>query len=178
MAFGNMWLGVRSVFTLSGVDDTNIDIFSLDNIHVIDGVSRIDRILVRYGLHTALMENTEIGSKDMRPTGFRVSFSPSPDGEFGQVAAGLGGDALWRETVQWQPQYFTDGALFSTKWWARPENTRSAQGRRTIFFKSEAELAIQVGFYQTEDEISDSNYVEPDVVGWIQVDYLLANAEI
>ena len=181
MAFGAVWLGFRGVGTISIDPFTQSEILveqSLNNVHVINGTTRVSRLLIRYRLETELSADDTDQPSIPWPVDVGVGYFPAPDGESGWQPGELGGGASWRETAQWRPQSVARSGVPSTKWWAQPEDTRSTPAQRIIHDKSTANLYLRFGFVVGVDGITTPDFLPRAVTGWMQVDYLLSNAII
>jgi hypothetical protein len=183
MTFGALWLGERCGGTISIDPFTQDKIyigFSLNNLHVIDNVTRISRLLIRYQLYTALVADDVDGDRIPWPVDVGVEYTPSPDGEFFWQPGELGGGASWRETVKWTAQSVARTGVPSTMYSAYPEQPRSSQAQRIIHDKSTALLTLGFGYIPADSTsgIITPAYIPTAVTGWVQVDYLLSNAEL
>lgn len=181
MAFGNLWLGffVEGIISIDPFTTDRVFTFnSLNNLHVIDNVTRLSRLIIRYRLETDLVADDIEGDATPWPVDLGVSYFPAPDGELQWEPDELGGGASWRDTVMWRPQSVARTGVPSTKWWAQTEVPITTQAQRIIHDKTTAGLWIGFGYKGTTPTIVTPNFTAPQVIGWMQVDYLLSNAEL
>lgn len=181
MAFGNLWLGFFTEATIS-IDpfttDRIYDFHSLNNLHVIDNVTKVSRLIIRYRLETDLIADDIEGDATPWPVDLGASYFPAPDGEFPWEPDEVGGGASWRDTVMWRPQSVARSGVPSTKWWAQTEIPISTQCNRIIHDKTTAGFYFGFGYKAATPVIVTPAFTAPQVTGWMQLDYLLSNATI
>jgi hypothetical protein len=181
MALGRIWLGFRVGGTISIDPFTQGEIYdghSLNNLHVISGVTRIVRLLIRYRLETDLAADDVDLPAIPWPVDVGVTFTATPGGETGWSPGTVGGDAMFRETAQWRPEAVARTGVPSHVWWAQPESTRNIGNQRIIHDKTTDQLFVGFGYILGDSLIETPAFWPGAVTGWMQVDYLLENAQL
>lgn len=180
MPLKNIWLGASTEAVLS-IDpftvDKVFDFHGLDNLHVISGVTKVSKLIIRYRLETDLIADDIEGDAIPWPVDLGVSYVPAPDGEAEWSPGEEGGGASWRDTVRWVPQSVARTGVPSTKWWAQTEVPIVTQCNRIIHDKTTAGFFFGFGYKLATSVISTPAFTAPQVTGWMQIDYLLSNAE-
>ena len=169
------WFGARLVGSTSIDPFVNTTFFgdlSLDNVNINDG-DTIVRTLFAYRLETGIVDNSSGLERGMWPTFVSLAFSPDPDGEPIGSPATMGGAKLFRGYASWEPQAWTDGTLYGTRFVADSGGFISGQGQRVIHDKTTD--VLEFGWQMTTGEtgIDDTSYIPERIFGWLQVEYLV-----
>jgi hypothetical protein len=151
------WFGYR--FHSGLVTDPSVGMFAEFSLNIpnIANGDKLSRSLIGYRVETELLDNGSGLEKPPFPLQFAVNYTPVPDGETSLDAGGVGGDALFRDFARWQPQAWTDGSLFATKWFADSGGLVSVQGTRTVVNKTLATIT-----FQARGPIGDPGFSGPD----------------
>lgn len=172
---GYRWFGGRINGEASIAPFTTDQIYGcegFDTPEIHDGDTLV-RVLVRWRVETDIEDNSSGIQRNAWPVFMNVVFTPDPSTDPIADPVGPGGAALWREALDWQPQPWTDGALFGTKWFADSGQPRSGEAQRIIHDKTTAQLCFGWKYLTGETGIDDTSYIPFVTRGWVQVDFLL-----
>jgi len=171
------WFGRRAYFNINpivgGGSTFEMD-FSFDGPEFNDGDSLL-RILLGWQMQTDLTDFEGVPDRGPWPAFVTARFNPDPDGDPGIGAPPIGGDALWRESVDWRRRHFTDGSTNSYCWEAHSGPMRSGQGQRKAIDKTISEVACVVSFDNTaaDDFPLDVGYVPLNAFGFVWLELLV-----
>lgn len=177
----NRWFGQREYFAVTVGDPLGqivvIDI-PLDASDIHSG-STIVRTLFGWDVSTDLVDNSSGLQRGVWPANVKLAFTPDPDSDpSGIDPRDAGGDCLWREPVKWEPQTWTDGTLFATKWTGQSGGMRSGQGQRIIHNKFTALLQMAFGFDSGQPGFTnDTDWIPVTATGYLWCDFLVSRAD-
>jgi len=143
------------------------------NTPAINNNDTIIRTLFAWRLETGIVDNSDGLQRGMWPTWISLAFAPDPNGEPEGGPAAPGGAKLFRSYASWEPQPWTDGTLFGTRWVADSGGYQSQQGQRIIHNKSLDTLDYGWEMLTGETGIDDTSYIPAAIFGWVQVEFLV-----
>jgi hypothetical protein len=172
------WYGHRAYFSVNPGDPSGHFFTmptSFDNPSFSDG-DKLLRTMLGWQVQTELTDGGGIPGRGPWPMGISAVYSPDPGGD---PLAGngfpIGGAALWRESIDWRREYFTDGATHSWCWSAHSGQLRSTSVARDIIDTTIASLDVSIGF---DDSAADSfpadvDYAPLTAFGYVWLEYLV-----
>jgi len=147
----------------------------MNNVATANG-DTIVRLLFGWRLETAPTDFGGVPGRAPFPVQVSLIYHPDPFPDVEGSVDSLGGAKLWREMVSWEPQQWTDGSSFTTRWYANSYGMRSIQAQRIIHDKTEAVLRLgwsSEPYFDGGEIINESNFVAVDITGVLQVEWLL-----
>lgn len=138
---GRRWYGVREYGTIDSFGTFTDITFSL-NLPAVHSGDTVLRLLCGFTLDTDLVDNSSGIQFPTIPVQVGFTYQPDPDGEPNFDPGGAGGAALFKDYARWQPQNWTDGTLYATRWHADSGGMISVQGQRIIHDKTTAEIHL------------------------------------
>lgn len=145
----------------------------IEGARVSDG-DTILRWLVEWRAESVINDNSSGMENMFWPFAIGLSVVPEPFGMASYLAQADDGEAIYSQYAHWQPQSWTDGTLFGTKWYAGTPVPQDIQAERKILDKSTFSLRMSASFIHPDDMGGDDDLFQfADVMLYMRVRALI-----